>query len=448
MSTALRPRTLILFLGDICFFVSALWVSLFFRSFDLPTQDLFIAHLEPFSLLFVAWIIVFFIAGLYENRLLILARRALSATLLVAQSANITLAALFFFFIPWFGIAPKTVLVIYLFVSFVLVLCWRAFIFPNLFQTADDAIVLGTGAEIDELSERFNAAHRAPVHVVEVIRPNAGSVAEAAQRALQSHKIRFMIADFSNPQVTAAFPKLINYLAEGVRFIDAMTLYEEVFGRVPMAVLDEQWLARYVVRHSFSFYGAFKRMMDILIALPAALVSLIFYPFIALAIKMHDGGPIFISQERVGEDDRPVRIYKFRSMSGNDAGRYEEGGGSKLHVTAVGKFLRVTRLDELPQLWGIVRGDLSFVGPRPELPPLVAQYEQQIPFYNVRHLVRPGLSGWAQLYHDDHPHHGTEVEATRDKLSYDLYYIKHRSLALDLTIAAKTIKKLLTRSGA
>lgn len=134
-------------------------------------------------------------------------------------------------------------------------------------------------------------------------------------------------------------------------------------------------------------------------------------------------------------------------MTGNDSGAYGTSGVTKFKVTRVGGFLRVTRLDELPQLWNIVRGDLSLIGPRPEVPPLVQKYKQEIPYYNVRHLVRPGLSGWAQLYHDNHPHHGEAVEATREKLSYDLYYIKHRSLTLDLTIALKTIKKLLTRSG-
>ena len=444
MTTALRPRTLILFVGDICFFIFALWLSLYLRAFEIPSQELFVAHLQPFSFLFVAWVVIFFIAGMYENRLLILARRALSATLLIAQTANVALAALFFFFIPLFGIAPKTVLVIYLVVSFPLVLCWRAFIFPKLFQTADDAVVLGAGAEIDELTERLNEAHRAPVRIVEVIRPNGVSIAEAAQRAIQSHNPRFIIADFSNRDVTEAFPKLINYLATGIRFIDAMGLYEEVFGRVPLTVLNEQWLARYVSRYSYSLYGLLKRVMDVIIALPAALISLIFYPFIAFAIKLQDGGPVFIAQERVGEDDRLVRIYKFRSMARNETDLSK--GMERNRVTAVGSVLRLTRLDELPQLWAIVRGDLSFVGPRPELPSGVALYEQEIPFYNVRHLVRPGLSGWAQLY-GEHGHHGVDLDTTKNKLSYDLYYIKHRSLVLDLTIALKTIKKLLTRSG-
>jgi lipopolysaccharide/colanic/teichoic acid biosynthesis glycosyltransferase len=136
---------------------------------------------------------------------------------------------------------------------------------------------------------------------------------------------------------------------------------------------------------------------------------------------------------------------KFRSMTGADSG--SEVLKSKLRVTPLGKMIRRTRIDELPQLWNVFKGDLSLIGPRPEFPALVEEYRKHIPYYHLRHLVKPGLSGWAQLYHDNHPHHGSDVEATREKLSYDLYYLTHRSLTLDATIALKTVKKLLTRSG-
>jgi lipopolysaccharide/colanic/teichoic acid biosynthesis glycosyltransferase len=165
-----------------------------------------------------------------------------------------------------------------------------------------------------------------------------------------------------------------------------------------------------------------------------------------LAIKLDSNGPIFIVQERVGRKSKPIKIFKFRTMTANDNGVYSNGK-SENKVTDVGAFLRTSRLDELPQLWNVVRGELSLIGPRPELPSLVAQYEKDIPYYGIRHLTKPGLSGWAQIYHDNHPHHGLAVEQTTEKLSYDLYYLKNRSFVLDVTIAIKTIKKLLSRSG-
>ena len=116
-------------------------------------------------------------------------------------------------------------------------------------------------------------------------------------------------------------------------------------------------------------------------------------------------------------------------------------------MTRVGNYLRKTRIDELPQLWNVIRGDLSLIGPRPELPHFVELYDREIPYYNIRHLITPGLSGWAQTHHDQHPHHEADTTETKNKLSYDLYYIKNRSLMLDVKIALLTIRTLLSRSG-
>ncbi len=186
--------------------------------------------------------------------------------------------------------------------------------------------------------------------------------------------------------------------------------------------------------------------MDMTISAVLLLISLLVYPFVYFAIKLEDGGTLFIIQERIGKNNRAVKILKFRSMTGNDKGVYTNGA-SELRVTRVGNFLRKTRIDELPQLWNVLRGDLSLIGPRPELPELAKSYSQSIPYYNVRHLIKPGLSGWAQIYHDAHPHHGVATEETKNKLSYDLYYIKNRSLFLDFKIALRTLRTLVSISG-
>jgi lipopolysaccharide/colanic/teichoic acid biosynthesis glycosyltransferase len=121
--------------------------------------------------------------------------------------------------------------------------------------------------------------------------------------------------------------------------------------------------------------------------------------------------------------------------------------GREMEITRIGAFLRTSRIDELPQLWNILKGDLSLIGPRPEIGELVKEYTAHIPYYNIRHLIKPGLSGWAQIFHENHPHHALDVEETREKLSYDLYYIKNRSFLLDVIITLKTIRILLSRTG-
>ncbi len=437
-----------LFLGDVGFFALALWLSLFLRAFEVPTRELFIAHLIPFSILFLIWAFVFFIAGLYESRSIVLARRALSTTLLVAQTINISFAALFFFIIPYFGITPKTLLVIYLAVSFALVLLWRAMLFPWLgLQKTENALLVGEGTEVESLEHALNQAHQAPARIASVLSPASETLEEDINTAVTLYSARAIIADFNDSRVSAAFSKLYNSAVGGIRFFDSSTLYEEVFGRVPLSILTDGWLGANVSQYANMLYDGVKRITDIFLALVALLPSLLFYPFVALAIKMEDGGQVVISMPRVGEGGRVFNIFKFRSMSGNDKGEYGVGGATKLHVTRVGKFLRSSHIDELPQLWNILRGDLSLIGPRPEFPPLVDVYEKEIPFYGMRHLIKPGLSGWAQLYYHHDPHHATDVEATKMKLSYDLYYLKHRSLALDLMIILKTVRRLLIKSN-
>jgi lipopolysaccharide/colanic/teichoic acid biosynthesis glycosyltransferase len=227
-------------------------------------------------------------------------------------------------------------------------------------------------------------------------------------------------------------------------------MYESLFDRIPLSMVGERWLIENssTVLGSRRVYDILKRIMDIVLAGIAGVISLIVYPFIWASIKTEDKGNMFIVQERIGKNGKVIRITKFRSMTADDAGSYGDNNGkTKLKITCTGRFTRLTRIDELPQLWSVLKGDQSLIGPRPELPSLVSIYEKEIPYYNARHLIKPGLSGWAQIYHRAHPHHGVSVDDTRDKLSYDLYYIKHRSLMLDIRIALQTAKALVSRQG-
>ena len=198
--------------------------------------------------------------------------------------------------------------------------------------------------------------------------------------------------------------------------------------RVPVEHLESDWVIRSFVDQVrvSGMYELFKRLMDIVGGLVGSLIFLIIFPFSALAIVIESGFPIFYSQERLGKGGRIFKIYKFRSMKQNA----EEDGEAKLaavndpRVTRVGNFLRRTRLDEMPQFISVLTGEMSLVGPRAERPELVAQFQKQIPFYRARLLVKPGLTGWAQINYG----YVASVKETVVKLEYDLYYIKHRTL--------------------
>jgi lipopolysaccharide/colanic/teichoic acid biosynthesis glycosyltransferase len=211
-------------------------------------------------------------------------------------------------------------------------------------------------------------------------------------------------------------------------------------------LIGEAWLLEHVTALSPHYaYDVLKRCIDIAGALLLLIPTTIMFPIVALAIKLEDRGSLFYPALRVGQFGKSVHIYKFRTMSGHDTP--ERALRSTLTVTKVGRILRKTRLDELPQLLNVLIGDLSFIGPRPEIPTLVDVYGEEIPYYNLRHLVKPGLSGWAQINNFDVPRGGVDIERTIDKLSFDLYYLKHRSFLLDIEIALKTINTLLMRTG-
>ena len=182
--------------------------------------------------------------------------------------------------------------------------------------------------------------------------------------------------------------------------------------------------------------------MDIIVAGFAGIITLPIYTFVAFAIKMEDSGPVFIWQERIGKNGKIIRIPKFRSMKESDNGKWVTEGDDR--ITKTGKILRASRIDELPQLWSVIKGDLSLIGPRPDIKNLGMQLSKEIPYYNIRSIIKPGLSGWAQINQELPPH---SLEETKMRLAYDFYYIKNRSLLLDIKIALKTIKTLLSRTG-
>ncbi|MBI5644785.1 sugar transferase [Candidatus Kaiserbacteria bacterium] len=450
MTLVPKREYLLLLLGDVAVFVTSLYITLALRYLELPSRDFFLLHLFPFTLLFIAWIIVFFLAGLYGRHTRIF-RSRLTATILYTQVINILLAALFFFFIPAFGLAPKTILILYLAVSFVLVGFWRMIIFPRTPRSKKlKGVLIASGGDAKALAEEVKADPHATFMFDYLVDTSVAPTHEIIQRACRvaaEDNVSFLVVDFSDKAVAAALPIIYDAAFHKRRFalVDAAELYEEMFEREPLSLIGYEWILGNV--SASRIYDLLKRFMDVVLASVAGLVSLVIYPAVCLAIKLDDGGQVFIRQRRVGRYQEPIGVIKFRSMSGNDEGEYGEEGKTQLAITRVGKWLRILRIDELPQLWNVVRGDLSLVGPRPELPALAAQYNARIPYYNARYLISPGLTGWAQTRHDRHPHHGTDIAETKEKLSYDLYYLKRRSLLLDLFIILQTIRILITARG-
>jgi len=451
MSILPKRDPFVLLLGDVITFAVALWLTLIFRNLEMPSWDLLFQHLVPFAILFLVWVFVFLLAGLYDRSMRLM-RGHLPETILYSQTVNIALAALFFFFIPEFGITPKVVLAIYLVVSSVLIFGWRVYVFPSIIShTRQSAILIGSGADVDELLREVNSNPHYPFVFSQVIDTNDASLSEAVQKLCRviadKNPDSIIVADTAAPMMNAVLPIVydVAFNAQHFVFLDVNDLYQEVFERVPLSSMKYGWILSNIGRSLT--YDVAKRVVDIVLGIFGCLFLAVLYPIVALAIKMEDGGEVLISHERIGRYGKVFRMFKFRSMSGNDNGVYKNGK-SQLVVTSVGKFIRKFHIDEFPQFINLLRGDLSFVGPRPEFPTLAAQYAALIPFYNARHLIPPGLTGWARLRHVKDPHHGTDVEETKNKLAYDLYYLKHRSFVLDIHIIFQTVKFIIGARGA
>lgn len=232
----------------------------------------------------------------------------------------------------------------------------------------------------------------------------------------------------------------------GIRVYSFLDFYEKMEERVPVQTINEQWFLfgrGFDIIHN-GFHIKIKRIVDIIFALSIFIIAFPVMFIAAVIIKLESKGPILFIQERIGKGNELFKIMKFRSMKIHDENSYSKYADKKdERITKFGSFMRKTRIDELPQLINVIKGEMSFVGPRPEWNKLCYDYMEKIPFYNLRHSVQPGLTGWAQV---NYPY-GASVEDAVEKLQYDLYYIKHYSLMLDIIIFFKTIKTVVFGRG-
>lgn len=435
----------ILFLGDLTVLFGSLWITLCLRYLSVPSIDLWNLNFIPFLSVFILWIVVFYIAGLYEKHTTIL-RNNIPSILFNAHIVSGLIATSFFYLIPFFSITPKTILFIFIAVSFFILYLFRVFVYPKLFNfKKQKAILIGEGVEVEKLFQEINQNKYYQLYFSEIISPQDFSRLELVthfKEMLQENNISIVVIDMKNKNIESFLPTLYDLLLEKVVFIDLYKVYENVFDKVPLSLVQYNWFIENISVYKHVVYDALKRSLDIFVSCVGGMISLLLYPFVILAIKIEDGGSIFITQERVGQNRKPIKIYKFRSMQRNENGVWV--GESQNKITKVGKFLRKSSIDEFPQFWNVLKGDLSLIGPRPDMTKLEERLVQEIPYYNMRYSVKPGLSGWAQTKQDIIPNN---IEENKDRLAYDLYYIKNRSIYLDIQIILKTIKALLIRGG-
>jgi len=453
-----RSRELLILLtGDIICFVLSLYITLFVRYFSVPEGDLFADHLGPFLILSGVWLFIFYIAGLYDKHTVFL-KGLLFSRILNTQVVNVLIAALLFLILP-FGIAPKTNLVIYLGISIVLITIWRLKLF-NYFspKARHKAILIADGEEAIELVDEVNNNERYNYSFVRMIDSEVAKQTEDFESKLLSligrEQITIIVANPHGQHMDKIMPAMFDlaFLKFEFTFLDFYKVYEDTFDRVPLSALRYDWFINHVSQSKSLAYDVLKRIFDIFGSLIILCMLGILLPFIWLAVYLEDKGKIFITQDRIGRHNRPVTVYKIRTMTENDAGsgawlyeHHKQGNA----VTKVGKFLRHTSIDELPQAINILKGEMSLIGPRNDIQGLGNRLAEEIPYYNIRNFVKPGVTGWAQTHQQYMGDNISpqSIEESRVRLSYDLYYVKNRSMMLDIEIALRTIKTLLSRFG-
>jgi sugar transferase (PEP-CTERM system associated) len=316
-------------------------------------------------------------------------------------------------------------------------------------------LILGTGLRARALANQIWSQHEFAYRVVGFVDelPTAapsddplviGSRTDL-NRIVLDQRVDRIVVSLSDRRGSLPVDGLLQAKLSGVRVEDAATMYERITGKILIDDIKPSWLIFSDGFRVSRVTRALKRGFDIVVAAIGLVLAGPLMALTALAIRLDSAGPILYCQERVGKDGRPFTLCKFRSMRTDaEQGTPIWAKDKDERVTRVGRFIRLTRLDELPQLWNVLRGDMSCVGPRPERPFFVQQLASEIPFYATRHVVRPGVTGWAQVKY----RYGSSVEDAAEKLRYDLYYIKHQSLFFDITILLDTVKVVLFRMGA
>jgi lipopolysaccharide/colanic/teichoic acid biosynthesis glycosyltransferase len=440
-----RRETLLLLIGDFFILAASLWSALLLRNLAIPSLGYFETNFTPFLPVFFLSLVIFYVAGLYEKQTRPI-RSVMSIRIFGAQAATIAIAAILFFVLP-LSIAPKTILILYLVISVAAESAWRFYRMNREMKegTRTPAMLVGSGPAVHELYDEVNGNDRYLIRFIsrsETERPSNGDILKTIISGVGAGA-RIIVVDTSDPGIVREMPALYDLMTNGTVFLEFASLYEEIFDRVPLQHLDAGTLLEFLPKRH-TLYDTAKRLFDTALALVVALVAVPLILIAALALSLEGGTP-FIRPKRIGKGGRIVWLLKFRTMLFDDNGDPELQ--KKNRITTLGRLLRKTRIDELPQLWNVIIGELSFIGPRPEFPKIAEVYEREVPQYKMRHLITPGLSGWAQIHDYDAPRGGADVARTNRKVSYDLYYLKHRSFGLDLAIAIKTLRTLLAFSG-
>jgi exopolysaccharide biosynthesis polyprenyl glycosylphosphotransferase len=462
---SLNERKVLLIFGDLLMSFFALVLSLYWWDQSMPYIDLNLDYMQKrgyiwFYLLPLLWLI--FLIDIQDPHRAMDWKRVVRVILAAAILGLGIYAVIFVYnagkpetFLPRLSVAIFLALVSFLTLGWRLIYIW-IFSSQNFLRRV---LVVGAGRSGQALISVIQGLQPQPFVLVGLIDDDLNKAGTSFNgirvlgtnqdlvNIIQENDVSELIVAITGKMSEEMFRSLLEVQEKGVLITRMPVAYEELVGRVPINLLEADWILRAFVDKARInlFFETIKRLMDILGGIVGTLFLILFFPIIGLAIFIDSGRPIFYWQVRSGRGGVPYKIIKFRTMR-TDAeadGKPKWAKEDDERATRVGKILRKTHLDELPQFINVLKGDMSLVGPRAERPELVAYFEQYVPFYRARLLVRPGITGWAQVNFG----YASTIEETSLKLEYDLYYILHRSLMMDLVVLVRTPTMVLGFRG-
>jgi exopolysaccharide biosynthesis polyprenyl glycosylphosphotransferase len=457
-----REQRAILLIGDAFVSLLALFGGLYFWGQKDAWLKFSLNFLQErveiwFYLLPLIWMV--FLVELYDlHRAKNL--RQTAAGIALAALAGLLLYALVYLISPK-GSLPRLGIGIFLIFASILTLIWRL-VYIQIFTAQAflrRVLVIGAGKAGETLAQIYRKMRPQPFFLVGFMDDDPGKIGGELEgfpilagndrllETIQAEGITEIVIAITGEMKGCTFQVLLDAQESGVDIIPMPVLYEELLGRVPIHHLESEWLIRSFVNDAQmgGSYEFAKRIMDILVAVAGLSICSILFPLTAIMILLESRRPILYKQIRSGKGGKQYAIYKFRTMyqDAEKDGKVQVTHENDDRITHVGGLLRRTHIDELPQFWNVLRGEMSIVGPRAERPELIIDYQKEIPLYRARLLVKPGITGWAQINYG----YSATIAQTVVKLEYDLYYIKHRSLLMDILIILRTITQVIGFRG-
>lgn len=447
----------ILLTGDVLSAYFALFLALSIRYCDTPywwTSAQINNFLFHFSFIFLFWIVFLYVLDSYEMppfRSIFDFIRNLIIFFFLAG----VLGIIYFYLRPGVLIAPKTILFLDVLIFSILFCIWR-YIFIRILKLdnfKEKIVIIGFRSGLEEIIDNqilsrtgyeISAFFAPEPLFLEQLAPFSnlakyGVVSDInkLRNIIDIEKVGIVVFPRFLKDNQKIVQQIFSNLSLKINYASFASFYENTRKKVSLEVIDEIWFLENLARSEKRIEEIAKRGFDILFSFIGLLITIIIFPFIALAIKLDSRGSIFYSQKRIGRDGVTFTIYKFRTMfMGAEESGPQWAVANDPRITRVGKILRKIYFDEFPQFYNILKGDISFVGPRPERPEFVEKLKKEIPYYDVRHLLQPGFTGWAQINY----HYSASVNEAKEKLQYDLYYVKNRNFFMDLGIILKTIR--------